>query len=43
MKQINEKLEELTSEILAQNDLYKIPADILVIAQNNNINVYKES
>lgn len=43
MKQINEKLEELTSEILAQNDLYKIPADILVIAQNNNINVYKVS
>lgn len=41
MKQINEELEELTSEILIKNDLYKIPADILVIAKNNNISVYK--
>lgn len=41
MKQINEELENLTSEILIKNDLYKIPADILVIAKNNDINVYK--
>ena len=43
MKLIDEKMEELTYEILIKNDLYKIPADILVIAKNNNINVYKVS
>lgn len=38
---MNEKIEKLTEEILIKNDIYKIPADIIAIARNNNINVYK--
>ncbi len=38
---MDDKLEKLTEEILLRNDIYKIPADIIVIAQNNNIDVYK--
>lgn len=40
MGKINERIEELTSDILKQNDLFKIPADILVIAKNCNIDVF---
>lgn len=40
MDNINQRLEDLTSEILIKNDLYKIPADIIVIAKNNDIDVY---
>ena len=41
MAEINEKLENLTSNILLNNDLYKIPANILKIAKANDISVYK--
>jgi Zn-dependent peptidase ImmA (M78 family) len=41
MCKINEKLENLTSNILLNNDLYKIPANILKIAEANDINVFK--
>lgn len=40
MSDIRQNIEDLTSEILMKNDLYKIPADIIVIAKNNNIDVY---
>ncbi len=38
---MDEKIEKMTEEILIKNDIYKIPADIIAIAKNNNINVYK--
>lgn len=40
MSDINEKIEELTLDILKRNDLLKIPADISVIAKSNNIDVF---
>ena len=41
MAKINENLESLTSNILLNNDLYKIPVNILKIAKANDIAVYK--
>lgn len=38
---MDERLEKITEEILIKHDIYKIPADIVNIAKNNNINVYK--
>lgn len=41
MSKINEKLEELTSNILLNNDMYKIPVDVVKIANTNDIPVYE--
>lgn len=41
MSKVNEYLEELTSSILLDNDMYKIPADIIKIAKANDIDVYE--
>lgn len=42
MSQINENLEELTSQILLDNDmLYKVPVDVIEIAKAYGINVYE--
>lgn len=41
MSKIIEELEDLTSSILLNNDMYKIPVDVLKIANNYNINVYQ--
>ena len=41
MSKINERLEELTSEILLNNDMYKIPVDVIKIANANDIKVYE--
>lgn len=41
MANINYNLEEFTSDILIQNDMYKIPVDLIKIANNNNIEVYQ--
>ncbi len=41
MSKLNEYLEELTSNILLDNDMYKIPADIVKIAKSNDIDVYE--
>lgn len=41
MSKINEPLEELTSDILLKHDMYKIPVNILKIAEYNEIDVYK--
>lgn len=40
MSKINEKLEELTSSILLSSDMYKIPVDIIEIANLNDIKVF---
>lgn len=41
MSKINNKLEELTSSILLNNDMYKIPVDVVKIARLNGIIVYE--
>lgn len=41
MGKINNKLEELTSSILLNNDMYKIPVDVVKIAKANGIIVYE--
>lgn len=41
MSKINLTLEELTSEILLNNDMYKIPVDVIKIANLNDIKVYE--
>lgn len=41
MCKIIEEIEELTSSILFNNDMYKIPANILKIAELNDIDVYE--
>lgn len=38
-----EELEELSSAILINNDMYKIPVDLIKIASNNKIDVYKNT
>ena len=43
MSKINEKIEELTEKILVDNDMLKIPVDIIKIANNNDIKVYEAS
>ena len=41
MSKINDALEELTTNILMNNDMLKIPVDVLEIAKLNGINVYE--
>ena len=41
MNKINQRLEDLTSEILMNNDMYKIPVDVIKIANANDIKVYE--
>ena len=41
MSKINQELEDLTSEILMNNDMYKIPVDVVKIANSNDIKVFK--
>lgn len=41
MSKINTELEELTSSILLNNDMYKIPVDVIKIANANDIKVYE--
>lgn len=41
MSKINQELEDLTSEILMNNDMYKIPVDVIKIANSNDIKVYE--
>ena len=41
MSKINEVLESLSSNILLNNDMYKIPVDVVKIAQANDIAVYE--
>lgn len=41
MSKIKDYLEELTSEILMNNDMYKIPVDVIKIANANDIKVYE--
>ncbi len=41
MSKINNDLEELTSSILLSNDMYKVPVDIIKIANVNDIKVYE--
>ncbi len=43
MSKINEKLEELTSNILLSNDMYKVPVDVVKIANSNDIKVFEAS
>lgn len=41
MSKINQKLEDLTSEILLANDMYKVPVNVIKIANGNKIKVYE--
>ena len=41
MNKINERLEELTSRILINNDMYNIPVDPVRIAKTYDIDVYE--
>lgn len=41
MDKINQELEDMTSEILLNNDMYKIPVNIIKIANANDIKVYE--
>lgn len=41
MKKINNELEELTSKILLDNDMYKIPVDLYSIVRTNDIDIYE--
>ena len=43
MNKIDEKLEELTSNILINNDMYKLPVDVIGIAKTNDIKVFEAS
>lgn len=43
MSKTNNKLEELTSNILLNNDMYKIPVDVISIAKSNDIKVFEAS
>lgn len=43
MSKTNDKLEELTSNILLDNDMYKIPVDVISIAKSNDIKVFEAS
>ena len=36
MSKINQNIEELTSSILLNNDMYKIPVDVIKIANAND-------
>ena len=41
MSKIIDKFEELTSNILINNDMFKVPVDVVKIAKLNSINVYE--
>lgn len=41
MSKINKVIEELTSDILLNNDMYKVPVDVIKIANANDIKVYE--
>ena len=41
MSKINNELEELTAEILLTSDMYKVPVDVVKIANANDIKVYE--
>ena len=41
MCKIKEDIEEITSEILLNNDMYKVPVDVVKIANSNDIKVYE--
>lgn len=41
MSKNNERIEELTSEILLKNDMYTIPVDVIMLANNNDIKVFE--
>ena len=41
MSKIINELEELTSNILLSNDMYRVPADVIKIANANDIKVYE--
>ena len=41
MSKVIQRLEDLTSEILMNNDMYKIPVDVVKIANSNDIKVYE--
>lgn len=43
MSKTNDKLEELTSNILLDNDMYRIPVDVISIAKSNDIKVFEAS
>ena len=42
MSKINYKMEELANDILVKNDAFKLPVDLISIANNNDIDVYKQ-
>lgn len=42
MEKIKQEIEELTSDILLKNDMFKVPVDIIQLASNYNIDVYKQ-
>lgn len=41
MSKVDERIEEITSEILLKNDMYTIPVDVIMLANNNEIKVYE--
>lgn len=41
MANMNYNLEDFTSDLLIQNDMYKIPVDLIKLASNFNIEVYQ--
>lgn len=41
MKKINYDIEDLTTDILIKNDMYKIPVDLIELANNHNIDIYQ--
>lgn len=43
MNKINKELEELTANILLNNDMFKIPVDVIGIAKANDIKVFEAS
>ena len=42
MSKFNYELGKMASDILVKNDTFKLPVDLIAIANNNNIEVYKQ-
>lgn len=42
MSKINNELEEFAFRILVENDMLKVPVDLVALANNNNIKVYNQ-
>nr|DAJ23379.1 MAG TPA: IrrE protein [Caudoviricetes sp.] len=40
MSKINQEIEDMTSEILLNNDMYRVPVNVIKIANANGIKVY---